>query len=349
MTPFIASMTNPQGAGSLSENQSNSSPFGNSVTSMNPMPANGNSFGNSLSSMASLPAQPSMPLASPLASPPAGNQHANLTAPGISASIIETVSCWLEQGNATRAVVTGEVALSHNAGNDSFPLTAMNETIKLDNFASLEKVAANPTFVSQVNGNPGEYTLNIGSISGQTATAFKYQVHVDDSNVTAYAPIILTPTWRVEPTQTSVILTYSLNPAFQIAQADQTLRLSHVVFAIALGGGRATACLSKPAGTFSRERGTIYWRVPEVTLHAGSASEKLLARFTTEGEASPGKVDVRWEIVGQGALGSGLGVRIAKEGDSGGNDPFADDDNGGRTWEEVAGERRLVSGTYTAA
>lgn len=98
----------------------------------------------------------------------------------------------------------------------------------------------------------------------------------------------------------------------------------------------------------------MYWRLGDVTLRPG-ATERVLARFATDGMAAVGNVEARWEI--GGGAGSGLAVSVAKAG-GGVVDPFADEEgwalggSGGAGaaggWEKVAGERRLVSGTYVA-
>jgi len=124
--------------------------------------------------------------------------------------------------------------------------------------------------------------------------------------------------------------------------------ISNVVLALSLEGARATSCLSKPVGTFSRDKNLIFWPLGDITLAAGGAPTKLLARFVTEGEAKGGAVEARWEVAGEG-LGSGVGVSV--KGENGGvvdaSDPFADEETSG-AWKEVGGPRKLASGQYVA-
>ena len=290
------------------------------------------------------------------------SKHAEMSQQGLNVSMVETISAWFEQGSVTRAVVIGEMALAHNAG--SFPNTSSTESIRIDNFAALEKVAPNPAFISQQGSQGGEYSIDISSLSRAPQIGFKYQVHVDAANFASYAPINLAPMWRIEPTQTSVILSYSLNPAIA-STLSSPIHLNNVTISISLdtsdaSAGRATACQSKPAGTFSRERGTITWRLGSVTLTPGAPAEKLLARFSTEGQGRQGKVEVRWEIASAPeSLGSGLGVSVLESGGSTASasaDPFADEDasaangmnEGAGSWRQVRAARKLVSGTYQA-
>ena len=270
--------------------------------------------------------------------------------PGLNASVVETVSAWFTHGSVTKAIVIGELALSHTASGTS---TQTSESIRLENFPVLEKVAPNPNFITQVPSKAGEYFVDLSQIS-RTTVAFKYQVHLDEGNLAAHAPMVLTPTWKVESMQTSVILNYTFNPAFA-SPTGRSVSLKNVMVLITLDNSKASACQSKPVGTFSKEKSLIYWKLGDITLNGyAEAPHKLLARFSTESEAKPGNVEVRWEISGDGAtgLGSGLGLsQVASTKEEGGSDPFADE---GTTttpagaWKEVPILRKVVSGKYVA-
>ncbi|KAK4947105.1 Suppressor of Profilin deletion [Elasticomyces elasticus] len=277
-----------------------------------------------------------------------GTKHPDLTEAGLSSSVIETVSARFETGKIMSSSLIGEIALAYNPTNTSSP--SGTENIRLEHFASLEKVAPNPAFITQTPDKTGEYTLNLANLS-KTQVAFKYQVRADDAG--SQAPMLIAPAFKIEPTQASIIVSYSLNSAFNLHGRD-SITLSNVMLALTLEGARATGCQSRPVGTFSRERNLIFWPLGDVTLKAGAAPEKLLARFATESEASSGSVEVRWEITGENAIGLGSGLSISVQGQAGGStedDPFADDDAvGGLTavWKGVVGMKKLASGAYTA-
>jgi hypothetical protein len=266
-------------------------------------------------------------------------KHPDMHGPGLNASIVETVSAWFSNGQVTKSVVIGEVALAHNA----LGAPAKTETICLDNFSVLEKVAPNPLFIHEVAGKSGEYTVDSAQLA-RTAVAFKYQVHLDEAQLSAHAPVILAPVWKVEATQSSVILSYSLNSAF----ASRSITLHNVILMINVENARATSCMSKPAGIFSREKNMIYWKLGEVKLDESSGVQKLLARFATEGEAEPGAVQARWEMAGEGVGGSGLGVSVGGGARAGEADPFADGEANTGTHGEVQVQRKIVSGKYLA-
>lgn len=266
--------------------------------------------------------------------------------PGLNTSIVETVSAWLTNGQVTKAVVIGELALAHH-GADISPKTGH---IRLENFAVLEKVAPNPTFITQLPNRSGEYTVDLSHLT-RTAVAFKYQVHLEEANLARHAPVILTPVWKVEPTQTSVMLSYHYNPAFD--SANRSVALHKVVVIINIENARAVACRSKPAGQFSKEKNLIYWKLGDVNLVEDTGvPQRLLARFATETEAKAGSVEVRWEISGEHAVGAGSGLSLSQMGGSReGVDPFADEGvagGGTSVYKEVVATRKVISGKYVA-
>lgn len=278
-----------------------------------------------------------------------GVKHAELHGTGLNSSIVETVNARFEDGKLVSSTLLGEIALAYNPADFSSPFTT--ENIRLENFANLEKVAPNPAFITQSPGKQGEYAVNLATL-GKTQVAFKYQLKTDD--VGTQAPLLITPVLRIEPTQTSIIVNYALHPAFNL-HSRESVTVSNVMLALSLEGAQATACLSKPVGTFARERNLIFWQLGDLTLRAGAAPEKLLARFTTETETKGCHVEARWEITGENALNLGSGLAVSVQGQPGTGagdsaDPFADESTAGlvERWKGVQGAKRLASGAYTA-
>lgn len=305
-----------------------------------------------------------------------------MPSPGLNTSIVETVSAWFSSGSVTKAVLIGELALAYNppALSDAAPSAA--ETIRLENFGALEKVAPNPTLVDAIPDRAGSYTVDLAALA-RTAVAFKYQVQLPPARLGAHAPLLLAPQWKVESNQTSLILGYGLNPAFDLG-ARAAVTLSNVVLVVHLDAGstgsanapgtpgaaapgRASSCQSKPVGTFSRDKQHVYWRLGDVALARDRPAQQLRARFLTpDGAARPGTAEARWEMLGENAVGfgSGLGVsRLVRQSGQGGGaaagengagaDPFADE--GGavapalvEVWREVGPVKRIGSGTYVA-
>lgn len=279
---------------------------------------------------------------------PASMKHPDMTQPGLRASIVETVSATFTGGKIVRAVVIGELALAHNANNGTSSLGS--ESIRLENFPVLEKVAPNPSFISQAPSRSGEYIVNLSQIA-RTTVAFKYQVHLDETSMGSHAPVTPTSTWKVEPTQTSVILEYGFNSSFA-SPAGRSVTLKNFMVLINLEGTKTASAMSKPVGTFYKDKALMVWKLGDVVLDGYAATpQKLLARFSTESEAQPGSAEIRWEISGEHAAGLGSGLSISRHSkDEGGSDPFADESTGSSsltaTWKEVPVTRKIVSGKY---
>ncbi|WPH00283.1 Hypothetical protein R9X50_00310700 [Acrodontium crateriforme] len=277
-----------------------------------------------------------------------GIKHPEFQESGLSASIVETVSAKFEDGKPVSSTLIGEIALAYNPTNFSSPFGS--ESIRLEKFSSLEKVAPNPAFITHSQSQKeGEFSVNLASIA-RTQVAFKYQLKNTGSET--YAPLMISPAFRLEPTQASVIVSYSLNPTFNL-QGKESITLSNVMLALTLEGATATSCQSRPAGTFARERNLIYWQLGEITIKAGAPAQKLLARFTTESEAKNGTVEARWEIAGENVNGLGSGLQVSMHSSSGtgaadGSDPFADQEGASSAWKNVPGSRKLLGGSYIA-
>jgi len=92
----------------------------------------------------------------------------------------------------------------------------------------------------------------------------------------------------------------------------------------------------------------------DITLDGYAAGpQKLLARFSTDSEAKPGNVEMRWEISGEHAEGLGSGLSLSQSSrEEGGSDPFADEGTVSAStgaWKEVPVTRKIASGKYMAS
>lgn len=289
-------------------------------------------------------------------------RHPELHDPGLSASIVETVSAWFSGGKFERAIQIGEVALAYNSTEP--PDSVSTETIRFNNFSSLEKVAPNPHFIDPVADKEGTYSVNLSRIH-KTSVAFKYQVSLGDSPETAasHAPLRLVPAWKVQAAQAFLLLHYSLNPAFTArlpTEDTAAVQLTNVILIAHLdpAGGRALRCNASGGGIYARERNLVYWRLGDVALPRDGSPLSLRARFATEGEARPGGAEARWEVsyeqfgaaavadVGLSRLEPGGGLPAGEV------DPFADEGSAvttpTATWRDVKAVRKLRSGTYAA-
>ena len=304
--------------------------------------------------------------------------HQELHAPGLNVSIIETVNSWFSDEGITKSFVVGEVALAYNRS--STAATADHEVVRLQNFHQLEKVAQNPQFVTASSSDDhqlGTYNVATSFISrSMPSIGFKYQLHMDESNLSAFSPLLITQAWQIKEGQANVILLYSLNPAFgplantgsSPSPTPQELVLKNVVITVSLDtkpiagsdalSARAISAQMMPVQNahFKKRSSAVSWRFSELSVKP--AQERLLVRFMIEnnGTAKRGGVEVKFEA--QNMLGSALGVEKLVSGTevtTAAADPFADEDDGARKsaeagfrWEDVQSRKLLVSGKYSA-
>lgn len=297
--------------------------------------------------------------------------HQDLYGPGLNASVVETVNAWFSEGAVTKSSVIGELALAYNPVSGT---SLDNMRVRLNNFHVLEKVAANPHFITEQKGaelteeKRGEYNVALPSISRASPTvAFKYQIHLDPSNSSTYCPIIFKPAWNIEEFQASVIVFYSVNPSFTSSVPVESIIVKNLVLTVNLDispaesreVAHATNAVMYPnqGATFRRKHSAVTWKVPELEVKAGGDG-KFLVRFSTSSSwPRQGKVEARFETRTTDAS-SRLGISAASESAGKASDPFADDDSPTRsagsqspqaTWNEVPTARKLVTGKYVSS
>ena len=296
--------------------------------------------------------------------------HQDLHGPGLNASIVETVNAWFSEGAVTKSSVVGELALAYTP----VPGASLdNMRVRLNNFHVLEKVAANPHFVAEPKGTElmedkrGEYNVALPSISRASPTvAFKYQVHLDPSNSSAYCPIIFKPVWNIEEFQASAIVFYSVNRSFTSSVPVESVIVKNLVLTVNLDTSpqetrevaHATNAVMYPnqGAAFRRKQSAVVWKIPELEIKAGEDG-KFLVRFSTSSSwPRQGKVEAKFEARTADA-GSRLGISATSESAEKASDPFADDDSPAQsaetqfpaTWNEVPTARKLVTGKYVSS
>lgn len=310
--------------------------------------------------------------------------HPDLHEPGLNASIIETVNAWFSEGAVTRSFVVGELALAYSSLPDS---QSGSIRVRLDNFQVLEKVAANPHFVTEIpveereKGQPdegrGEYNIFIPGISRPSPTvAFKYQVHLDQTNTSTYCPVNIKPAWNLEEFQASAIIFYSLNPEFMSAAPGESVTLKNLILTVNLDTSpedettkqprevaHATSAVMYPntGATFRRKNSMVIWKLPELEVKPGEDG-KFLVRFATSASGPrKGKVEAKFDVqTQQTQVGTGLGISAASEKSESPQkeiDPFADVTTGVQpagvqpptAWKDVPMSRKLVAGRYVSS
>jgi hypothetical protein len=227
------------------------------------------------------------------------------------------------------------------------------ETIRINNFAALERIGPNRIFVQ--NSSPDhhdQFNLDVSHLT-KNATAFSYRVFSEESEASAlaeHAPLLLKPAWKPQGDKLGLLLQYQLNPASKIA-APVSL---HNVVIVAKYEGKSSGAQTKPVGIHLKDKHLVYWRIGDLTL--SNEPQKIVCRIIgSEGaEPKPGHIEARWELTASGdqAVGSGISISRLDEGKGKGkevsdDDPFADDSaSTEQKWVDVPVSRKLVSGKY---
>jgi len=228
-----------------------------------------------------------------------------------------------------------------------------NETIRINNFPSLEAIGENRTFISPVSDKQDEFIFALASISPKPAIGFNYRVHIDETNLASQTPLIVKPIWKPKGDKFDFIIEYRLNPAY----STEPVTFHNLGLIARYTGGRPTACQSKPSGTHNAHQSCVYWRWAELTLT--NEPRKLVCRLIVPEGAlpTPGHVDAKFEIQNGSATGLSLSRLLSGKGKEREEsaDPFADDTIASAApvtptgnWVEIETSRKLASGKYEA-
>lgn len=237
------------------------------------------------------------------------NRHPEPTADGLHLSVIETVSAHLSQdGASSNFTVTGEAAMSYKNPLDDAPLR-----VRIQSPEAIIRLVSNDHVTRNLEQDL--YELPSRSIPNMNVL-FKYQVQPESSRQGRFLPILFSQKWSPEANQTSVKVTYRLNPSF----GASSLALHDVEIAVSVDGD-VNSCVAKPAGTFVKKSSKLVWRLNELLLESNKEGS-LLARFKTEAMCLPSdSLEIKFKTLPSNlARGSGFGVFASKSR----SNPFAD-------------------------
>ncbi|KAJ6789211.1 hypothetical protein PWT90_06802 [Aphanocladium album] len=279
-------------------------------------------------------------------------KHPDMHGPGLNSSIIETVSVQFDDGDIKNISIAGEIAFAYNSSESN---EKTHETIRINNFARLEKIGPNRIFVQNASiEHPDQFALELSHIP-KTSTAFSYRVFADESNplsLSGFVPLLIRPAWKPQGDKLGLLLQYQLNPSCTL---PGPLTLHNVVF-VATYDGRAAGAQTKPSGTHLKDKHLVYWRLGDVTLT--NDAQKIVCRILgADGtEPTPGHIEARWEYVTAGPVATASGISVVRlaaddkgKGKEVAHDPFADVDAASfheQNWVDVPLTRKLVSGKY---
>lgn len=254
-------------------------------------------------------------------------QHSELTSFGLNASIAEVLNATFRDGVLESSHLIGEVALNYISDGGELPLDI---NLRLSGASAMEKVILNQAFIEHAN-DPDCYKVNPLFIQSKTLGAVKYAMREP------VVPIVIHPVWRFEEHQASVMLTVKLGPS--VAERVQELRLDDFVVSASIDGAAATSALSKPQGSFSREKRRITWRFNEPLVLRKDGEERLIARFMTQGVAKESDKGIVCKFTIHNSPGGG-GLSLQSQ------EVDADDPFGSGEWANVTTSTTLVAGNY---
>ena len=257
---------------------------------------------------------------------------------GLNASVAEVINATFKEGIMQHSQLIGEIALNY------VPNTVMNTplpigiNLKINNSSKFDNVILNQAFVEQVENEV--FKLNPQFIDSRILGAIKYSIKEP------LAPVVIQPVWKFEPTQASVVLTVKM--ASFLPERIQQLVLNDVSVFVPIDGANATSALSKPQGSFSKEKRRITWRFKEpLVLTRNGEGKRLIARFITDQMAKEAEKGISMKFTirkpqnvdaNDISLVSGLSLN-AQEFDE--NDPF------GGEWSQVHSSTTLSAGNYS--
>lgn len=262
-------------------------------------------------------------------------QHISLESSsfGLNASIAEVINATFKEGVLEDSQLIGEIALNYVTNSVMNTPLPIEINLKILNAAKFGKVMLNQAFIERIDSE--DFKLNPQFIDARTLGAIKYSMKEP------VTPIVIHPVWRFEPHQASVVLTIKF--ASMVPEQIEELVLEDLVVFVSIDGANATSALSKPQGSFSKEKRRITWRFKEPLVLQRNGEERLIARFITDQIAHESEKGVvsKFVIRDQGHSSSGIGSDISlqfQEVDE--NNPF------GGSWNSVSSNRTVAAGNY---
>lgn len=258
-------------------------------------------------------------------------QHPTLNQPGLNASIAEVVNARFKDGEQIQSQIIGEIAFSYQGNEEELP-TRTN--LKVETKAPFDKVIPNSQVMKQVDAN--EFEISPQPILSRTLGGLKYLIK------SAPVPVIVLPAWRFEPHQASVMLNIKLAPYISSTLSEgQVITLKDFVVSVAINGA-STSALSKPLGSFNKDKSRITWRFKEPVQLSLQKEEKLVARFITETQASESEQGVSVKFTIDSEDGTNVTNAIGLESQNfTEDDPFAQE-----SWKPVPSHFTVVAGNY---
>lgn len=247
---------------------------------------------------------------------------------------VETINVLLKSGKIEKVLLTGEVSFEI-ASLESI-LAARLELgqvrLRIQHHRVIEKMVPNDGFATlmtddsnlldsftDVSVHLDRYLLS----SLSSVVVFKYQVGVTEQNASLFAPLYVSPVWKIEENLTSLMVVYQFNDKLNSSNNNTAIILKDLAILVTCAKQNEESDVVfgsaqlLPAGLWNPQRGMLLWKIPDTETLAmqqsGSAMPiepvKLFARFETPGaQMKAGAVAVKFSI--DGSLLSGINISL---------------------------------------
>lgn len=201
----------------------------------------------------------------------------------LSLNIQEKINILQINGRIDKSLITGEISFSTTQEIKSLPPGSVAK-VHLKRTPNLGLVVPNEAYASYDTSDEQQdrFIIDLNRLILETASpiqVFKYQV-VTDSPETL-CPILITPVWKCEPKQSSLLLNYTLNKTLLQSLGQQQLSIAAAVE----GGGEISNVQTKPSGAWDAETRVLIWQYAD--LVNDNWNGKILARFDSTEPCEP--------------------------------------------------------------
>ena len=253
---------------------------------------------------------------SPPDSATVANPFENMEGNGLRASIVETLNVLSKTGQVPKVMVTGEIALLLTAS------SASSFKLRLIQGQNLNKLAPNGAILQSSGQQLFDVNASALGSSSSPVTVLKYQLSIPQEEAQKYIPLNVYPMWKCEESQTSILISYSLNASsifagnegaspFDDSPASQTT-LSDLSLLVPITSSDTSNLQSKPTAVYNAEKKRLLWKLGDVNLGT-AGQQKALARFNVPEASVAQPVSVKWKMLGRTL--SGVSLEIVESAD----------------------------------
>lgn len=278
--------------------------------------------------------------------------HPSLTTLGLNTSIVELFNATYKDGTLSRSNAIGEVAfsfISHNENGEVALPSEISLQIASKKGLELPNFMVNTMFLQQ-SSTPGFFTISDpAQIQMRTVGGLKYMLN------SPTPPIVITPIWKHEPTQSTVIISVKPTAELDSFLKDGSITLTNFMISVSISGALVSTAATKPPGSLNKDKGRVTWVSPStITFNSAKKEERFVARFITNQLATESDtgVQVRFSISNDDGAGRidflNTDFEINARGEHVGEDPFGDGTKKtSDEWAEVPTLKSLIAGTYS--